>query len=1044
MERHPGVLGHQRRRHEVHALHGGPFSGRARAGAPPDPVAEAGRMRLGAEKDGRVREHRGGTGLGESRAGQRLEEDLGVPPRHVGVGLPVRRHVAEVAEPVDHLLRRSAADPELESAARDEVGGTGVLDHVQRVLVAHVDDGCPDLDALGASPDRGEQRERRRELLCEMVDPEVGTVCPELFDRLSELDRLDEGVGARAHLRIRRRRPVPEGQEPDLLHRAILGPTASTFDANEHVRSPSSRLMSCIEPSSDLAAIALDRPPPVTSRRWPILAIFILSGAAGLMYEVVWSRQLVLVFGNTTQAISVILTGFFGGMAIGSWGGGRLADRVPRPLLLYGVLEAILVVVVLLTPLTFRLIGSVYQGAFTSLEASPQLLGLVRFGLALLALAPATILMGATLPTLTRYLSRDAAHLSSAFGRLYAANTVGAIIGAAAAGLVLIEVLGLSETLLVAAGCSALAGATAIVLDRRRRSSGPVGVAEAVSTTTAPGKATVPDEIPDADPRPRIALVVAFVSGLTSLAYQVLSTRLLASGSGNYAYVFTLILVLFLAGIAIGAVLFTVIRRWIRHPVALLARTNIVIGVLALAGVVLVLSKPFEYVVQQGRIDGIIGVLFSEALLVVLPATIVMGLSFPASSALVAGRSGKVATSAGQLLASNTLGAIVGTFVVPFFVIPAIGAPDAIGVIALVNVTLGLVLAYAAPIRSAIGRVTTYGVGAVTAIVLVVALATNGILVDPSVANIGKRNGELYASREDEIASVQAGSVNGFKQLWVTGASMTALTVDARLMVILPLIVRPESKHALIVCFGMGSGFRTSILAGLTTDAVELVPSVPSMFGYFFPDAAEIRANPNGHVLIADGRNHMELTEDRYDIIVTDPPPPVEAAGISVISSLEYYQAGHDRLTPGGIMMQWVSYGLTVDELQANVRTFAAVFPEVLVFRSPGNYGFFMLGSDQPMGVEDQNVRDVLARPGVLQDISGAYASPARTAGRWAALIPTLPWLKGAQVASFAGPGPFITDDRPLPEYFLLRRTFGAKSPLVSPRSLAQAGFPLP
>ena len=554
----------------------------------------------------------------------------------------------------------------------------------------------------------------------------------------------------------------------------------------------------------------------------------------------------------------------------------------------------------------------------------------------------------------------------------------------------------------------------------------------------------VPDETADADPRPRIALVVAFVSGLTSLAYQVLWTRLLASGSGNYAYVFTLILVVFLTGIAIGAVLFTVVRRWIRHPVALLARTNIVIGVLALAGVVFVLSKPFQYTVQQGRIDGIIGVLFSQALLVVLPATIVMGLSFPASSALVAGRSGKIATSAGLLLAANTLGAIVGTFVVPFFVIPAIGAPDAIGVIALINVTLGLALAYAAPIRSAVGRVTTYGVGAVTAVVLVVALATSGILVDPSVANIANRNGELFASREDEIASVQAGSVNGFKQLWVTGASMTALTVDARLMVTLPLIARPDSKDALIVCFGMGSGFRSSIISGLTTDAVELVPSVPSMFGYYFPDAAEIRANPSGHVIIADGRNHMELTDKRYDIIVTDPPPPVEASGITVISSLEYYRAGHDRLTPGGIMMQWVSYGMTVDELQAHVRTFADVFPEVLVLRSPGNYGFFLLGSDQPMALEDRSVREVLARPGILEDISGAYDSPAKTADGWAALIPRLPWLTGAQVASFAGSGPLVTDDRPLPEYFLLRRTFGEKSPLVSPQSLAEAGFPLP
>ncbi len=208
----------------------------------------------------------------------------------------------------------------------------------------------------------------------------------------------------------------------------------------------------------------------MTSRRWPILAIFILSGAAGLMYEVVWSRQLVLVFGNTTQAVSTILTGFFGGMAIGSWAGGRLADRVRRPLRLYGVLEGILVVVVLLTPFTVRLIGEAYRGAFASLETAPQALALVRFGLALLALAPATILMGATLPTLTRYLSRDAAHLSSAFGRLYAANTIGAILGAAAAGLVLIEILGLTATLVVAAACSGAAGLTAIVIDRRRRS----------------------------------------------------------------------------------------------------------------------------------------------------------------------------------------------------------------------------------------------------------------------------------------------------------------------------------------------------------------------------------------------------------------------------------------------------------------------------------------------------------------------------------------------------------------------------------------------
>ena len=777
----------------------------------------------------------------------------------------------------------------------------------------------------------------------------------------------------------------------------------------------------------------------MTSRRWSILAIFVLSGAAGLMYEVVWSRQLVLVFGNTTQAVSTILTGFFAGMAIGSWAGGRLADRVKRPLLLYGLLEAILVVVVLLTPVTFRLIGEVYRGAFASLEATPQVLALVRFGLALLALAPATILMGATLPTLTRYLSRDAAHLSSAFGRLYAANTIGAIIGAALAGLVLIEIFGLTETLIVAAGCSGAAAVMAIAIDRRRRAAAAREIAPPPPPLPA---AADSDESADTDPRPRLALVIAFVSGLTSLAYQVLWTRLLASGTGNYTYVFTLILVVFLSGIAIGALLYTLLRRRIRLPVALLARTNVIVGFLALAGACFVLSRPIDFTIVDGRIDGLISVLFWRVLVVVLPVTIVMGLSFPASSALVAGREGKVATSAGLLLAANTLGAIVGTFVVPFFVIPAIGSPNAIGVIALGNVALGIALAYKAPIRSVAGRVTTYGLGGATAAVIVVALGTGNLLVDPSVARIQALKGQVYATAEDEIASVQAGETSGYPELWVTGTSMTLLTVDAKLMPILPLMLRPGSTSALTVAFGMGSAFRSGVIAGLRTDAVELVPSVLPMFGYFYPDAAQILANPNGRVVVTDGRNYMELTDRRYDIIVTDPPPPIESSGVSVISSLEYYRAGHDRLNEGGVMMQWVPYGQTLDEFRAHVRTFAEVFPNVLVLHGPGGYGFFMLGSDQPMSFSDAATREVLGRPGILEDISGAYDSPAETVDAWAALIPKLIVLDGGQATAFAGSGPLVTDDRPLPEYFLLRRVFGTESPLLTPDSLAEAGFP--
>jgi hypothetical protein len=295
----------------------------------------------------------------------------------------------------------------------------------------------------------------------------------------------------------------------------------------------------------------------------------------------------------------------------------------------------------------------------------------------------------------------------------------------------------------------------------------------------------------------------------------------------------------------------------------------------------------------------------------------------------------------------------------------------------------------------------------------------------------------LYASAEDEIASVQAGAIGSRLGLWVAGTSMTALTVDARLMPVLPLISRPESKTALTVAFGMGSSFRTALIAGLTTDAVELVPSVPGMFGYFYSDATSVLANPRGHVTIADGRNYMDLTDKHYDIIVTDPPPPIESSGVSVISSLEYYQAGHARLNPGGVMMQWLPYGSTVDEFKAHLRTFDAAFPHVKVAFGPAGKGFYLLGSDQPIELTSVATRAVLERPGLVEDMSSASDSPQHTLDGWAGMIPSLVWLSDGELTRFTGDGPLITDDHPLPEYFVLRRIF-QRSPKVTRGALRQ------
>lgn len=756
-------------------------------------------------------------------------------------------------------------------------------------------------------------------------------------------------------------------------------------------------------------------------RAWPIVALFVLSGAAGLIYEVVWARQLVLVFGNTTQAVSAILTGFFGGMALGSYVGGRVADQARRALLLYGVIEILIALVALATPAIFALIGSAYGGLFGALETNPAALGLVRFVLSLLALGPATVLLGATLPTLTRYLARGESQLSVAFGRLYAANTIGAVAGAAAAGLVLIELLGLEGALRVGALCSAAAGSMAIVLHLRWAAASP---APAVADKPAPAGGAVVVGAPG------LAIGVAFISGLTSLAYQTLWTRLVASGSGNLTYVFTLILTVFLIGLAGGAAAFTVLRGRIHDPIRVLALLQAATAVLAVLGLVFVLSLP---TVAIGLTS--IAHIAKVTVVVVLPTTFVMGLSLPVASALVGRSDREVGADTGRLLAANTVGAILATFGIPFVLIPLIGSPLAVAVVALINGLTAVTLGWWPRQGRRAPRLTTSGVGAVACVAALVAMVGGGV-VDPTVNKVHHAGGTIEARLEDEIASVQAGTLGGRQQLWVAGTAMTALTVDSRLMPILPLMLRPASRTALTVAFGMGSAYREALVAGLKTDAAELVPSVPKMFHWYFPDAPAILADPRGQVFIADGRNYVELTDRSYDIVVVDPPPPVQSSGASVISSLEFYEAARKRLTPAGVMMQWVPLGQTIDDFRDHVRTFASVFEHVIVADGPGGHGYFLLGSAQPITLEAADVRAVLARPGVVADLSSAYDSPVTTAAAWTQEILSLVRLTGPGVERFAGPGPLVTDDQPRPEYFLLRSMFGAPSPQLTSQSL--------
>jgi hypothetical protein len=322
----------------------------------------------------------------------------------------------------------------------------------------------------------------------------------------------------------------------------------------------------------------------------------------------------------------------------------------------------------------------------------------------------------------------------------------------------------------------------------------------------------------------------------------------------------------------------------------------------------------------------------------------------------------------------------------------------------------------------------------IVAIALVVAVGGSIVLRpqyvhDPNDIRVTTA-GTLFASAEDEIASVQAGQEGDRKHLWVGGTAMTLLTVDAKLMPLLPLMARPQSTNVLTIAFGMGSAYRTALIAGLDVHGVELVPSVPSMFGFYYPDAADVLANPRGELSITDGRNFVELSDQTFDIVVVDPPPPIESSGTAVLYSEEFYRASAGRLKPGGIMMEWMPYGQNLDEFKAHVRTFATVFPNVDIYYGPGGNGVFFLGSADPFTLTPAAIRSVLSRPGVVEDLANTPdAGPLKTREQWIARIPQLKGADTAQVHRFAGDGPILTDDRPLTEYFLLRRLYGPTFP---------------
>ncbi|HEV3014379.1 MAG TPA: fused MFS/spermidine synthase, partial [Actinomycetota bacterium] len=418
-------------------------------------------------------------------------------------------------------------------------------------------------------------------------------------------------------------------------------------------------------------AVATSPPRPANratpSLRGVVLALFVASGAAGLIYQVVWSRELVLVFGNTTQAVATIVTAFMAGLGFGSLVGGRLADTSLRPLRLYGLIELAVAAMAALLPFAFGELAEIYRGVWPSLVERPGQLAGVRFALALAAVAPATFLMGMTLPLLTRYLVRNLDEAGARLGELYAANTIGAMAGTLLGGFVLIELVGLHLTSYLAVALNLAAGLGALLLSRRWET----GPDPAAARRERPARPQVP---PGFRPRRRAVLAATFVSGFVSLALEVLWTRMLAEGTGSSIYIFTTILAIFLLGIALGSFLYRRFSRPEGERLGTLGLCLAGVGVLAQATVVLGSG-------MVGQVPFVV-----RTVVVLLPATVLMGYAFPLAGRLATPSAEAAGGSVGLLYAANTGGSILGSFGAAFVLAGTLGTN---GSILLLGIALG-------------------------------------------------------------------------------------------------------------------------------------------------------------------------------------------------------------------------------------------------------------------------------------------------------------------------------------------------------------------
>ncbi len=736
--------------------------------------------------------------------------------------------------------------------------------------------------------------------------------------------------------------------------------------------------------------------------------LFFISGISGLIYETVWFRMLIRVFGTTLEATSTVLAVFMGGLALGAVLAGKKADGLKNPLKIYAGLELLVAFSALAA--TFIMAGLpeliaplLPEGGTAGAAAAVPLIRLLVSGAVLLI---PTLLMGATLPLLVSHLSESVEDSGGKISRLYALNTLGAVLGVLVSGYILIGHVGEKGTAILAALLNLLIAARIMALNPADRL--PRAAAPAQTAAAAGGY--------------RRMLFIMGLSGFTALALEVLWARALVLTIGNSVYAFAAMLSVYLLGIALGSLYAETRAGNTEDPLPALARCQAAIACLSVAGLGVfyfigrnTLDPKYIYSPLTQASDFFS--LFGWALLIIFPVTLLMGFFFPVAAQAGVKASGRVG-SIGPLYGANTLGTILGSLATGFILIPHLGTKFSFILMAMLAALTG---AFISSLSGEAEKTRFVPWLAVSVLLAVLSFA----LPDPVFNIISRRlavnmPGVLAYYNEDRAGAVSVVFSSGgeVKSLFINGFSVSGNGSAGKLMSHFPLIFQQDPKEMFIIGLGAANTLHSGVVHGVHVTVAELLSSVREAGPLFLKDWDQLAAAGKFTVRLNDGRNELLRSRKQYDAIVVDVTPPIYSSGAVNLYSRDFFRMARGKLTKTGVFSIWIPKPCFESDYFMMLRSLKEVFPYVNVWDFPNMPGFLALASEQELDFNPKLLEERIKRGNVrleLPSMSAAFINGTR-------------FMNTEQVKGTSDAYPAITDDKPYTEFPLAR--FLAYSPV--------------